>query len=52
MEYVKDAGNEEGKANDQRVERDTTSQEEEREQSLETYSDTGMYSLYSSEDYH
>ena len=49
MEYT---GNEEGKASDQGGEKDTTSREEEREQSLETYSDTGMYTLYSSEDYH
>ena len=50
-ESVKETGNEEGEARDQRIEKDTISQEEGREQSHETHSDTGMCTLYSSEDY-
>ena len=53
-ESVKERGNEESKASEQIlvIEKDTVSQEEEREQSVETHSDTGMCTLYSSENYH
>ena len=52
-ESVKKTGNEEGMiVSDQKIEKDTVLQEEEREQSLETHSDIGMCTPYSSEDYH
>ena len=41
-ESIEETGNEEGIASDQRIEKDTVPQEEEREQSCETHSDTGM----------
>ena len=47
-ESVKETGNEDGEGSDQK---DTIPQEEEREQSLEMHSDTGMRTLHSSEDY-